>query len=185
MRGTFFAWWSLCLSPGRTMPPPLGQVLPGFQAAAWHDQDVITTEDREDWLRAQSAFVVKSRVEGIAKGRPKRRAAAKLQLVRPRRGDVKLGKERRTSAVAVKALDNIIRLSGLPQGGLVHYSAAQWSGSPFASRPLLVTPFDECSANLSWANWLAYSQDIRIIAIRDIYHREWNDAHHPTPPHPT
>ena len=149
--------------------------MPDFLSLEWHEVDELTQEDDEDWLLAQAAFVTKCKDPAVGKGKAK--AKAKLQLRRPRAGETAVGKERRTSAAAARALDNALRLVDLREGkGLAEFLPACGEGQPFVTRPLLVCHFDECSVNLAWCNWMMYSQGLRLIGIRDIYHREWNDT---------
>eukprot|EP00974_Lingulodinium_polyedra_P040786 3918263-Lingulodinium_polyedra.AAC.1 len=43
-------------------------------------------------------------------------------------------------------------------------------------RKTLCLHFDEGSPNLALVNWLLYSVKARVVAVRDIFHREWNDV---------
>ena len=44
------------------------------------------------------------------------------------------------------------------------------------SLPLLVLHFDEGSPNQALYCWMQYQARLRVIGVRDIYHREWNDV---------
>ena len=45
-----------------------------------------------------------------------------------------------------------------------------------SNRPLLCLSYDECSANLALYVYLYYFARLRVLALRDIFHREWNDT---------
>ena len=51
-------------------------------------------------------------------------------------------------------------------------------------RTCLVLHFDEASPNLAMGQWLLHKVGVRALLVRDVYHREWNDATLALPPRP-
>ena len=47
---------------------------------------------------------------------------------------------------------------------------------PLHCRPTLVLHFDEASPNIVMYCWLLYHMGLRVMAVRDVFHREWNDV---------
>ena len=75
-------------------------------------------------------------------------------------------------------MDNALR--HLRGSGLAAFlPTAPGEGQPpvaLSRRPCLVLSFDEGSPNLALSYWLLYKARIRALAIRDVFHREWNDC---------
>ena len=58
----------------------------------------------------------------------------------------------------------------------LQYFAPQATSAPWADRPLLVLHLDEGSPGYAMCWYMAYQLKLRMVFIRDIYHREWNDV---------
>ena len=82
---------------------------------------------------------------------------------------------RKTAHSTFRAIDNtLFQTRGV---GLSAFTReAPGMDASFSRRPLLTLHYDECSVNLSLWAWAAYCKQMRIMAIRDVFHREWNDV---------
>ena len=126
-------------------------------------------KDESDWMLQQALFFTKqdeATAKAKAKGKKRTRAP---------KGQGRVVKARKSAFALFRALDD-----ALTQGRTVGLSAftrfARDTVLCLSKRPLLVLFFDECSVNLAAVNWAAYKGQLRIIGIRDIFHRENNDV---------
>ena len=144
---------------------------PDLHLGLWAAGETFEAEDTGEWFEAQSAFfapVPKAKRKGKT-ARAKRSAPKKKlgpQVVKSRTGA--LG--------TLRALDNALattRKRGL-SAFLPNPEADE--GQPLHKRPTLVLHYDEASPNLAMGMWLAYKAKLRVVTMRDIFHREWNDV---------
>ena len=85
-------------------------------------------------------------------------------------------RQKRSSTLALlRAVDNSLRNS---RGeGLRAFSGGKAERvEDVGSLPVLVLSFDEASTNLAATQFLGYKAGLRILWLRDIFHREWNDC---------
>eukprot|EP00974_Lingulodinium_polyedra_P058590 5641606-Lingulodinium_polyedra.AAC.1 len=61
--------------------------------------------------------------------------------------------------------------------GLSVFVAREGSGAPesLLDLPVLALHYDEGSPGLAMYHWMAYAGSLRVVGLRDIFHREWND----------
>ena len=82
--------------------------------------------------------------------------------------------ERTAASAQTRALDKALFVA---RGhGLAIFVCRVWEEREFGSRPLLVLYMDEASCNMAMSQWMLYHSNLRVIRIRDIFHREWNDV---------
>ena len=139
------------------------QFLPNF----WHCGEEVSEADQLAFLEQQREFMHQ-------KTRPKTKAQSKRRARKPHEGKT-IVKERKGAYNLFRGLDHLIWL--LWGTGLVSFLRhAPGFENPLQDRPLLVLWYDECGSNLSLYSWLAWHHQMRIVGVRDIYHREWNDT---------
>ena len=72
------------------------------------------------------------------------------------------------------AIDRVLQL--VCACNLTFFEAEVNADLPFEKEKFLVRWLDEASTQYSLSWWFSYCKNLRIIAIRDLYHREWNDC---------
>ncbi len=151
------------------------QACPDTKFGIWEPGEYIGEEDTEEWLQEQAAFFTRKRkavakakahrAQAKAKGKAKAKAKEKPKPVGDRIGGFRL----------VRAFDDalfVLRNVGLS----AFLPGAAGMDKPIQERPLLVLHMDEASSNYAFVFWLLYAVKLRVVAIRDVYHREWNDV---------
>ena len=133
----------------------------------WDSHEALTQEDAGRWYHEQRVFVF-ARAAANPKGvKRKRNPKAK--------GEKTVVLKRATTCALTVALDNSLR-QGTTVGLVVFLQQEGDATTPLPLRRVLVLHFDEGSPNLAFAYWALYKAKMRAIAVRDIYHREWNDC---------
>ena len=145
------------------------------KAAAGED---VTPEDEQAWNLFESLFfagVVRSAGATAARLRKEAKARAK-------------GKGRGRGRRAVKVADQprmasykcLLILEALLQRtigrGLSHFIPSPECPLQPHQRPTLMVHVDEGSTGYSMLWYLVHHVQARVVVIRDIYHREWNDC---------
>eukprot|EP00974_Lingulodinium_polyedra_P008475 809003-Lingulodinium_polyedra.AAC.1 len=137
----------------------------------------ITTEDQEAWEHFEhlffagtltSSYAAAARIKRQAKARGKGKAAARATK---RASD----QPRLTALRVLKVLDALLqRATGK---GLGHYlpPATPCNLLPHL-RPTLSMHLDEGSTGYACMWYLIHHAQARMVVIKDIFHREWNDA---------
>ena len=74
-----------------------------------------------------------------------------------------------------RALDNALTHT-LGAGLDTYTNEAGGNDEDVSGKPLLVLHFDEASSNLALFCWMYYHLRLRVIGMRDIFHREGNDV---------
>ena len=135
----------------------------------WQAAGFVEEADQEAWHLQQAAFFVAPKPEPKAQagGRKRKRTIVKGPRV--------IVKERRASFACLRALDNAL-LQGTKRGLADFMEDAEGSTGDLCKRSVLVIFFDEASTNMAMAMWLQYKVRLRMIFIRDVFHREWNDV---------
>ena len=141
--------------------------MPDHMRDKWHGGEKPDTADQLQWLEDQRQFLAK-RARPETKKQVKRRAKAKA-------GPAKTQKDRVRAYHMIRALDHAF-VEGT-EGGLNNYKRdATGCELSLSNRPLICLQFDECSSSLAMYLYLAYKAHLRVVVLRDIYHREWNDV---------
>ena len=99
-----------------------------------------------------------------AKARPKRKARAGAG-----------GTRRLSSFATFRALDHAL-IQSRKRGLATFLPSDEDTGKRFCTRPTLVIHYDERSPSLSMGQWLQNKAQLRVVLMRDIFHREWNDC---------
>ena len=135
----------------------------------WQAAEFVEEADQEAWHLQQAAFFAAPKPEPKAQagGRKRKRTIVKGPRV--------IVKERRASFACLRALDYAL-LQGTKRGLADFMEDAEGSTGDLCKRSVLVTFFDEASTNMAMAMWLQYKVRLRMIFIRDVFHREWNDV---------
>ena len=129
--------------------------------------EFVDEVDEDGWLETQRLFSAK-------RHKPQSKAHAKRQ---PRRS-----KDKRAVAQVRRGAFNIFRALGhqlfKARGAGVSSFVREAAGSegPLSKIPCFVFYYDECSANLALHNYLSYELKMRVLSIRDVFHREWNET---------
>ena len=99
----------------------------------------------------------------------------KKKTPRAPKGSRKVVACRQTSHAVLRALDNgLLQCRG---AGLATFLPAEEDKLvPLSSRNTLVLTSDEGSPSMAMGQWLQYKSKLRILVMRDIFHREWNGA---------
>ena len=135
----------------------------------WQAAEFVEEADQEAWHLQQAAFFAAPKPEPKAQagGRKRKRTIVKGPRV--------IVKERRASFACLRALDNAL-LQGTKIGLADFMEDAEGSTGDLCKRSVLVIFLDEASTNMAMAMWLQYKVRLRMIFIRDVFHREWNDV---------
>ena len=73
-----------------------------------------------------------------------------------------------------RGLDNAIK-EGTGKGFENFTTSPPGNDGELSDKPLLCLHFDECSSNLGMFLFMLYTLPLRLVAFRDLFHREWND----------
>lgn len=137
---------------------------------------VVTAEEPEAWENFQAYFFEGVFQSAAAKAShlralAKRRGKAKAKVVKP----TKTGDQPRLHAQRLLlALDASFK--SVVGRGLEMFSPSHEPALPVHDRPTLVLHSDEGPTGYAMAFYLLHHTRSRMVLIRDIYHREWNDV---------
>ena len=149
--------------------PFLAQVCHDLHLGMYEVGEELGAEDTEEWLQAQAAFFTRPRPKPKGKAKGKAKASAKGAA------GGKVVKARRSSLAAFRALDNALR-HGRKRGLEVFLPTEGDKAKRLCVRHTLVLHYDEASPNLAMGQWMLYKGLLRIVLLRDVFHREWNDC---------
>ena len=144
--------------------------MPEFPMGVHALPEEVDEQDREAWFNLQAVFFAPQ-----ANPTPKGKAKAKA---RPRvKGSRRVVLSRKTAAAYLSAVDHVlVRTRGVGLEVFLASEGGVGDARPLGERPLLVLSFDEASPNMAMFFYMAYHLRLRVVAIRDVFHREWNDA---------
>ena len=138
------------------------------------------TVTQQEWEWFQQLFLGRAapqtaavQARGKANQKRKAKALAGGQVETRRAAAEPKKKQRKTAHRYVRALDHLV--VGVCGQGLERFKPVA-SPPPFLERPLLVLSMDEGSSGYAMAWFLAYHAKCRMVVVRDIYHRQWNDT---------
>ena len=141
--------------------------MPEYLRGRWHGAEFVTAQDQTAWLEQQRLFLRK-------RSRPKTKAQAKRKGRQPKAAKAVVH-ERLAAFNLFRGLDHAMK-----EGADIDLSnftrEAAGAETPLCDRPLMSLHYDECSANLAMYLYMAYALKMRVVAFRDIFHREWNDV---------
>ena len=146
-------------------------MIPDLELGAYSATRKVTEEDQEALAQYQAVFFDEAAADRRRTTQPKRRRAAKTEKAPP---VVRL--QRLGAAKHITAVDRLLTI--LLGVGLLLYKPSEdvfdfvQDELPFT----LVLHMDEASPGYAMYWFLALKMKLRIVVIRDVFHREWNDV---------
>ena len=146
-------------------------MIPDLELGAYSATRKVTEEDQEALAQYQAVFLYEAAADRRRTTQPKRRRAAKTEKAPP---VVRL--QRLGAAKHITAVDRLLTI--LLGVGLLLYKPSEdvfdfvQDELPFT----LVLHMDEASPGYAMYWFLALKMKLRIVVIRDVFHREWNDV---------
>ena len=135
----------------------------------WEEPERLDDQDREAWYQEEAEFFknkAANKAKTKAKAKAKKRGGGGNQVV---------VKSRLAASRLTRSVDHALR-NARGKGLDAFLADAPGSDAPLGQRPSLNLFFDEASPNIAMYLWLAYHKKLRVVGIRDIFHRQWNDV---------
>ena len=134
--------------------------------------DERVEDDQEIWLQFERGFFAErpSTHEPTTTPKAKGKARGKRKVGRI------MGKLRDDARRVLQAVDHLLTMFSVR--GLAAFLPldAKEQATPLSVRKLLVMFLDEASPQLAMNMFLTYKLKVRLVNIRDLHHRKWNDC---------
>ena len=146
------------------------QVIPDITYWTQEGGEKVSEEDQEYMANYQSYFFSEPAAT-LKRSQPKKKRATGPKLPAP-------AKALRQSAYhEMRALDKVLTtMLGLGLVFFLHTDDEDGVRDRDDFYPTLVLHFDEASQGFAMIWYLLYALPMRIVPVRDVFHREWNDA---------